>query len=222
MQRILEPELMEDDAQARAYAEADFEVAHASCITHFQQNFQESTLGRFVLDLGCGPGDISVRFARAYPTCIVHGVDGSKAMLGYGVKTLAAAKDVRERIKLIHGFLPGATLPRSKYDIIISNSLLHHLPDPGVLWQTVREYALPGSPVFVMDVLRPRSPEQARALVETYAGDEPDILQRDFYNSLLAGFEIDEIRGQLARAGLEGFSVEQVSDRHVIIAGRGP
>jgi len=222
MKRILEPELMDDDEQARAYAKADFEDAHNGFVEHFARVFGSEDIGRTVLDLGCGPGDISIRFARSRPSCVVHGVDGSKAMLRYGEELLVGATDVRERVRLIHGMLPDASLPHDKYDSVISNSLLHHLPDPLVLWNAVRTYAVQGAPVFVMDLFRPATIDRAEELVAEYAAGEPEVLRRDFFNSLLAAFELDEVDKQLKDSGLDGFSVEQISDRHMIVTGRTP
>jgi ubiquinone/menaquinone biosynthesis C-methylase UbiE len=179
-------------------------------------------VGSWVLDLGCGPADIAVRFARLYPRCTVHGVDGSEAMLRYGRRLLDAATDVRSRIELVQGRIPEVGLPRRTYDTVISNSLLHHLPDPGVLWQTTKEHAAPGAPVLIMDLMRPQSESRALEIVETYAGTEPAVLKKDFYNSLRAAFEPEEIRAQLAAAGLHAFTVERASDRHVIVWGRMP
>ena len=222
MERILEPELMEDDEQARAYAEADFEEAHNSFIVRFQELYGCEASGR-VLDLGCGPGDITLRFARAYPECTMYGVDGSEAMLGQGRRILEnEPEDVRERIMLIEGTLPGPALPLTGYDAVISNSLLHHLPDPQVLWRSVREFSKPNAPVFIMDLMRPASVEEAQRLVDTYAASEPDVLRRDFYNSLLAAFEKSEVEQQLTKAELSNLSVEAISDRHLVVSGRMP
>ncbi len=60
---------------------------------------------------------------------------------------------------------------------------------------------------------------EAKSLVELYSSHEPEILKRDFYNSLVAAFEIDEIKGQLTDAGLSHLEVERVSDRHFIVYG---
>jgi SAM-dependent methyltransferase len=222
MKRILEPELMTDEEQARAYADADFEEAHNGFVEHLKRTFAGMAIGPSVLDLGCGPGDISIRVAQAHPNCVVHGVDGSKAMLKYSGTLLDRVPAVRSRVQLVHGMLPGAQLPKPVYDTLISNSLLHHLPDPQILWQAVRTYAVSGAPVFVMDLIRPDSIETAERLVAAYVADEPEVLQRDFYNSLLAAFEIDEVRDQLSDAGLYGFSVEPITDRHMIVSGRAP
>jgi trans-aconitate methyltransferase len=219
MERVPEAELMDDDAQARAYAEADFEEPHSRFVALFQQQFPGEDIAGYVLDLGCGPADITVRFARAYPRATVHGVDGAASMLKYGRKAVARHA-LTGRIELYHAYLPGAATPRARYQCLISNSLLHHLADPQVLWETVRERAEPGAAVFVMDLARPRSEGEAWALVQHYSGAEPEILQRDFFNSLCAAYVPTEVREQLTRAGLTGLSVRRVSDRHLVVAGR--
>ena len=219
MERIPEPELMEDEEQAQAYAHADFEDAHSRFIEVFKEHFGSHEMSGYVLDLGCGPGDITFRFARVYPNCRLHGVDGSEAMLKAGRIILANYQDVESRVELVQGFLPHADLPRPAYDAVISNSLLHHLHAPEVLWRTVDRFAKPGAPIFIMDLKRPGSEEEARELVETYSGDEPEVLKKDFYNSLLAAFEPEEIQDQLEEAGLDHLSIREISDRHLTISG---
>ena len=220
MQRITEPELMDDEAQALAYAEADFEEPNSRFAALFSERAGVLPEGAAVLDLGCGPGDITLRIARAHPGIHVHGVDGSDAMLAFGHRALASEPGLSDRVRFIEGLVPGAALPLARYQAIVSNSLLHHLHDPSGLWRTVRERAVPGAPVLVMDLMRPATPEAARALVDEYAGDEPEVLQRDFFNSLLAAFEPGEVRSQLAEAGLAGLEVEEASDRHLVVWGR--
>src|SRR5690625_519652 len=123
MQRTLEPELMDDEEQAKAYAEADFEDANSRFMSLFARRFPEFSMG-MVLDLGCGPGDIPLRFARHYHGATVHGLDGSAAMLRHAQFALAQAPDLRSRVRFVQGTLPGAVLPRHQYHAIISNSLL--------------------------------------------------------------------------------------------------
>ncbi|HBE91962.1 MAG TPA: SAM-dependent methyltransferase, partial [Gammaproteobacteria bacterium] len=55
--------------------------------------------------------------------------------------------------------------------------------------------------------------------VQQYASDEADILQEDFYNSLLAAYTVDEVRGQLDAYGLQHLKVSRPSDRHLLISG---
>jgi SAM-dependent methyltransferase len=218
MERIPEPELMNEAAQARAYAEADFAEPHERFVTLFGEFFPEVDPAGWVLDLGCGPADITLRFARAHPRCRIDGVDGAGAMLALGREAVEAAGLV-ERVRLVHGYLPGATLPRPRYEAVISNSLLHHLADPLVLWRAVAAHAESGAPVFVMDLMRPESREAAAALVEQYAAGEPEVLRRDFHHSLLAAYTPAEVEGQLVAAGLAGLAVRPVSDRHLTVSG---
>jgi 2-polyprenyl-3-methyl-5-hydroxy-6-metoxy-1,4-benzoquinol methylase len=108
---------------------------------------------------------------------------------------------------------------RARYDTVVSNSLLHHLPDPGALWDTIRRCAAPGAPVVVMDLFSPASAEAALAIVDRYAAGEAQVLHHDFLASLHASFEPGEIQGQLAVAKLDGLNVQVVSDRHVLVLG---
>jgi len=143
-------------------------------------------------------------------------------MLRHARKATVNRPEFAQRIRWIQGYLPGVPLQRQGYDLVFSNSLLHHLPDPCVLWETVKTCARPGAWVFVSDLFRPESPDVARDLVETHSPNEPEILKRDFYNSLLAAFEPDEIQSQLTQAGLAPLSVRTVSDRHLVVTGRRP
>lgn len=216
MNRQLEPELMEEEEQVKSYAEADFTEAHQRFIDLLLKFVDPQIFSGSVLDLGCGPGDISRRLVSAYPSCRLTGVDGSLPMLNYAKKI--TSEDIRSRIQWVHDKLQALNLPESSFDIIISTSLLHHLPDPHVLWQAIKKYAQPGARIAVMDLLRPKNEFEARKLVAQAAQSEPEILQHDFYHSLLAAFTLDEIRQQLEIANLN-LNVEQISDRHVFITG---
>lgn len=219
MNRIVEPELMNEAEQSLAYAQADFSEPHNHFIHLFQAKFGTFLTGK-VLDLGCGTGDITLRFAKSYPNCKVDGVDGAESMLAYAYQDLQlCSNDVGKRINFIKGILPQISFPCKSYETIISNSLLHHLHNPLVLWESVNKYSQTNTKIFIMDLLRPDTPEQAQAFVNQYACNEPAILQRDFYNSLCAAFTISEVAQQLQKANLDYLTIQQISDRHLIIFG---
>lgn len=219
MQRVPEPELMDDEAQALAYAHADFEEPHSRVLALLRERLADLPARGAALDLGCGPADIAIRFARAYPAWIVDGLDGSEPMLKLGRIAVEAAQ-LATRVRLVRAYLPDGEAPRSRYNLIFSNSLLHHLRDPMVLWQSVRRWADSGAAVFVVDLLRPASRQVAQQLVDRYAAGEPDVLRHDFYHSLLAAYCCDEVSEQLAAARLEHLHLTQVSDRHLAVWGR--
>lgn len=219
MQRIVEPELMDDREQAEAYAAADFEQAHQLIISAFDLHFPEVDIHGHILDLGCGPGDISFRFAKHFPDSSVIGIDGSDEMIRLANKRKEQEKNINDRLTFINGIIPDASIPQMHYSAIVSNSLLHHLHHPEVLWQTVKQYASRNTKVLITDLFRPRSRVQARQFVDEYTANEPEILQRDFYNSLLAAFTLKEIEQQLSHAGLTEFKITTISDRHVLIFG---
>jgi ubiquinone/menaquinone biosynthesis C-methylase UbiE len=218
MERVPEPELMNEEEQARAYAEADFEAPHSAFDDLLLRHLPQLPESGVAVDLGCGPGDITFRVARALPGWTIIGVDGAAAMLLHGQEDLMR-QSLSERVRLVHAHLPVNALPAAPFDFLFSNSLLHHLAEPMVLWETIRTVGKPGAPVFIMDLARPESREEARRLVEEHSGGEPPILKKDFHNSLLAAYRVEEVEEQLRRSGLP-LEVETVSDRHWIAHGR--
>ncbi len=217
MDRILEPELMDDPEQAIAYARADFAEENQGFVDRFLEYFPDCVHGQ-VVDLGCGPADIPIRLARALPRCRVTAVDAAEPMLRLAEAEVRKA-GVADRITLYCQRVQDLVLPEP-VDAVISNSLVHHLPNPYAFWQTVRRLVKPNGAVLVMDLLRPESTEAAQAIVEEYATHEPPVLRRDFYHSLLAAFTEDEIAGQLAAMNLTRLLIEVVDDRHWVVGGR--
>lgn len=217
MERIPESDLMDDAGQAKAYADADFSAPHDAFVDCFSSKFPGFSTGS-VLDLGCGTADVIIRFAKKYPRVHVTGVDGARAMLDIARRDIQRA-GCDDRIELKECFLPDHGFTDRKYDAVISNSLLHHLADPLILWETLKGCAKVGAPVFIMDLMRPESEKSARDFMLKYAADESPLLQRDFYNSLLASYNEREIRRQLRSMCLDFMNIEIVSDRHILAWG---
>jgi len=218
MKRITEQELMDTAAQAESYAGADFEEPHKRVIELFCESFPGRELRGRVLDLGCGPGDVTFRFAARFPQASILAIDGAERMIALAKKRQAQEVGAGN-ITFMRGLIPGAPIPAASFEAIISSSFLHHLHEPRGLWQTIREHASSGTIIFVIDLFRPASKQEALRLVEEYALGEPEILKRDFYNSLLAAFRPEEVRAQLREAGLPELTVGPVSDRHQVIYG---
>jgi ubiquinone/menaquinone biosynthesis C-methylase UbiE len=214
--RVLEPELMDDEAQSRAYAKADFGVSNQRFVDGLVHDFPSHL--RRVVDLGCGPGDVVVRLAHAARHAQIIAVDGSAPMIALARHAVRSA-GVDTRVAVLKGVLPGLSLEAHVFDAVLSKDLLHHLPDPSVLWHEVVQLGRSGAAVYVMDLIRPATPESARGIVEAVAGNEEPILRQDFFNSLCAAFTVEEVSGQLRAAGLEHLEVTRSGDRHLLVRG---
>jgi len=218
MLRITEPEIMDDEEQVRAYSLADFEEPHSQFIRLLGEKLPSLPATGHALDMGCGSGDITRRFSLAYPDWKIDGIDGSQAMLTVA-REMAINEGMEERLNFMKVLLPASPPPGCDYDLIFSNSLLHHLSDPAVFWASLADWSGQNTHVFVMDLLRPENPQQAQAMVQRYSAEEPEVLRTDFYNSLLASFEPEEITEQLGTASLTQLQLEIASDRHFIVWG---
>jgi SAM-dependent methyltransferase len=228
MDRIPEPELMDDPQQAAAYAAGDFARSDQALVEAALDRFSREGLGTRLLDLGCGPGNISFRLAAACPAAMVLGLDGAGAMLAIARQRQAADPGRWGRLAFRLALLPLPDGPPTGWEqpfappfsAVISNSLLHHLHDPGALWRSLRQLAAPGAAVMVRDLRRPASAGELEALVALHAATAPAVLRRDFSLSLRAAFRTAEVGEQLRHEGLGGLAVRELDDRYLEVAGR--
>jgi ubiquinone/menaquinone biosynthesis C-methylase UbiE len=206
---------MDDERQSIAYAKADFSASNQLFVDGFIRDFAGHL--RTAVDIGCGPGDVVIRLARAAPHIHITAIDGSAPMIALARDAVRAA-GLDARITLMQGYVPGVSLADHGYDAVLSKDLLHHLPDPSALWKEISQLGRPGAAVYVMDLVRPPTAEEARRIVNTVSAAEDPILREDFYNSLCAAFTVDELQEQLAAAGF-ALEVARVSDRHMLAKG---
>jgi ubiquinone/menaquinone biosynthesis C-methylase UbiE len=217
MERVPEPEIMSAEEEATVYELADFSKVNQAFAKRVMELVPPSP-GKLI-DLGCGPGDILLRIFRLAPRLSLFGLDGARAMIVLAQKQMEKER-VGAAIHFLLGDAKGLAFAPGCLDVVISNSLVHHLPDPGPFWREIRRVAQPGAAILIQDLSRPDTPEAARRIVERESGSEPQLLKDLFFYSLRASFTPEEVRGQLVEAGLEGLRVRMSSDRHWEVAGR--
>ena len=234
--RIPEPELMEEVAQAEAYAAADFAATDQAMVDRVLALFGAPADGARLADLGCGPGNITFPLARHCPRARVLGIDGSAAMLAIAERRSAPApsgpvppqalRSTPDQLTFLRLTLPCASATLGPWagtcEAVVSNSLLHHIHEPMVLWSTVGQLAAPGAAIFVKDLRRPPSVPVLDALVALHAADAPPLLRRDYRHSLQAAFTVEEVEAQLQRAALSHLQLKAVEDRYLEVWGRLP
>ncbi|HOZ49337.1 MAG TPA: class I SAM-dependent methyltransferase [Candidatus Hydrogenedentes bacterium] len=215
MKRQPEPELMDIEAEAEAYAVANFSDVNQAFVDRLVELAGDGP-HVVALDLGTGPGDIPIRLLRARPQWRVCAIDASFPMLRFGRS--AAERPARPRFVLSDAKrLPFAD---ATFDVVLSNSILHHINDVAPFWNEVRRIARPGGFVLLRDLFRPESEAAAHRIVETYSGRESALLKEEFFRSLLAAYTAEEVREQVQAAGLGALDVVRVTDRHMDIFGR--
>ena len=205
-------------AETQAYAQADFADVNQA----FVERLLELTAHKDVVtavDLGTGPADIPVRILRARPDWYIVAVDASEPMLHFARKRLLK-EGLISSIELVLADAKATGLSSYFFDVVFSNSILHHLTDTDLFWAEVKRLAIPGAIVLLRDLARPATTGDARKIVQQYASGESELLQQEYYRSLLAAYTVEEVRAQLDEAGLQALQVAMVSDRHLDVFGR--
>ncbi|MCI0460140.1 MAG: class I SAM-dependent methyltransferase [Gemmataceae bacterium] len=208
--RVLEPEVMDSAEEARDYDSMDHAQVNRVFVADFLALWQG--LGP-ILDVGTGTAQIPIELCRQAPSAEVVGIDLAEHMLRVGLanvqRTGLAGRVRLERCDAKH--MPFAA---GSFAAVISNSIVHHIPEPGqVLSEMVRVLA-PGGALFVRDLLRPADDAAVRQLVQTYAGAANAHQRQMFEDSLRAALTLDEVRTLVVEFGFDQSTVKQTTDRH--------
>lgn len=176
-----------------------------------------------VLDIGTGGGQIPLLLARRRPEWRIWGLDRSRAMLDAGREAMATVR--REARRQARPFVSGFAVaearrmpfPDRAFDLVVSNSLLHHLADPTRVLDEVARVARPDGRVLIRDLRRPPRP-LFRAWVGWHGRNYRGAMRALYEASVAAAFTPAEMERLLGRSGMSGAAVE--IDGPYLIVGR--
>jgi SAM-dependent methyltransferase len=132
----------------------------------------------------------------------------------------ANVRPFAERIELVRVDAKGSSLPAHAFDVVMSNSIVHHIPEPALFFAEVVRLCAPGGLIFVRDLERPRDEAALRHLSDTYARDETARARGLFEDSLRAALTVDEVAELVRPYGVPRDAVTRTSDRHWTMAVR--
>jgi ubiquinone/menaquinone biosynthesis C-methylase UbiE len=209
LHRTLEPEAMDTVEETEAYDAMDHRAVNRAFVDDLLR--VAPSPGR-VLDLGAGTALIPIALAAAAPHARVTALDLAATMLRRGAQNVAEA-GLTERVALVVASATALPYRRGDFDVVVSNSLAHHVPEPGSLLAEIARVAGDGA-VFVRDLARPVSTEAVDALVERHAAGESAGARELFRASLHAALTVAEVRALADAHGLADAAVGMTSDRH--------
>jgi ubiquinone/menaquinone biosynthesis C-methylase UbiE len=215
LNRILEPEVMGTPEEALAYDEMDHREVNRIFVDDLLAAAapRPEVLAQEVLDLGTGTAQIPVELCRHDPSYRVLAMDLSVAMLDIARLNVDEAK-LREQILLCHVDAKELPFVDGRFSAVISNSIVHHIPEPLSVFRQARRVLAAGGLMFLRDLLRPESEAELARLVDTYAAGATDHQRQMFADSLRAALTLDELQTLARKAEIEPHSVRKTSDRH--------
>lgn len=210
MKRTLEPEYMDTEDDASSYDEMDHSGPNEAFVDRL---FELGARGR-MLDLGTGPGHIPLLICERDPDARIVAIDAAESMLKIATRHRDASPH-RERIELQRMDAKKLELPDDSFDVVYSNTILHHIPDPkpflAEAWRVLR----PGGVLLIRDLFRPETPQEAERLVELHTRGSNEQQKALFRASLHAALTPDELEAMVDELGIDGVNVVIDSDRHM-------
>lgn len=221
LSRELEPEVMDTPEEARDYDAMD----HSEVNETFCRDLLALSPEGPVLDVGTGTAQIPIALLRHAPSLRVVGIDLAEHMLVLGRENVVDA-GLAHAISLERIDAKATSLGSGSFPTVMSNSIVHHIPEPALVLREMWRLVAPGGLLFVRDLLRPDTLADVEQLVERYAGPPPSTRderarfehQRDLFRaSLRAALSLEEVRALAAELDA---SVSQTSDRHWTLTAR--
>ena len=214
MDRILEPEVMDTWLEATGYDAMDFESVNTAFVVDAIGLDPHAIK---VLDIGTGTARIPILMCQQRSQYLITGIDLAQSMLIIGQRNVADAK-LTQRIKLERVDSKRMPYPDLEFDMLVSNSLVHHLPDPLSFFGEVKRLVKPGGAMLIRDLIRPENDKIVNQLVANIGSDYDPHQQQLFHDSLKAAFTLVEIQELIDRVGLTQVKLYQSSDLHWTIA----
>ncbi len=153
--------------------------------------------GARVVDLGCGPGDLTAFLHAHLGAAETLGLDSSATMLAEAVRHVAPG--LRFQAADIAAFAPAVP-----YDVVFSNAALQWLPEPEAIFQRLLSAVAPGGQIAVQVPSNQTSASHwvAREVGAAFVPQPahiPDVLPTQRYAELLAraGFLDVHVRQQV-------------------------
>jgi len=228
MQRIPEPELMKKKEQVISYEEADFSEVEVNLIKQINNYLlrKNISLGEkdLIVDLGCGPGNISEKLAIKWPNTEVVGIDGSKEMIlraEYNKRISTnqkKLKNLRYICSDIKDIKSDNFLFKKEISLLVSNSLIHHITYIEDFFNTIK--SLSNNTVnFHKDLKRPLDEKSALELKAQCSTKYNEILTNDYYASLRASYTFKELKNFILENNLSSLDVFEEGENYLIVYG---
>jgi len=231
--RILEPEAMDTVEEALDYDSMDHAEVNGRFVDDLLAALSEGapqTDGRAkddaaapaacrLLDLGTGTAQIPIALVRrARETNVplrldVAAVDLSAEMLVVAKRNVAAA-GMADVIRLERLDVKTLPYPDERFAAVLSNSIVHHIPEPAEAIAEAVRVTRPGGLLFFRDLRRPNDQSELERLVALHAAGGTDSQRAMLAASLQAALTVDEMAAIVAALGFSPGDVRATSDRH--------
>jgi ubiquinone/menaquinone biosynthesis C-methylase UbiE len=210
LHRILEPEVMDSDAEARDYDSMDHTDVNRRFVADLREVLRRRSL---ILDVGTGTAQIPIELFRQVSEVKVTAIDLAEHMLALARANVKYA-GLEHAISVERA--DGKKLPydEGRFSAVISNSIIHHIPDPFICLSEMNRVCERDGTLFIRDLLRPVDLTTLRSLVNQYTVGANEHQRRMFSESLHAALTLDEVRELVGRLGYPPEVVKQTSDRH--------
>ena len=230
MERTVEPELMEREEQVISYARADFSEGEKNLINQINYYLIKNNINlnenELIVDLGCGPGNITEKLSIKWPRANVVGIDGSEEMIRLAEKNkksspnLSLLKNLSYICADIKSLKPCDISLEKKISLLVSNSLIHHITYIDDFFNCLDKLSSNQTINFHKDLKRPIDEKSALELREKCAETNNDILTNDYYSSLKASYTLKELKNFIFENKLSSLEVFEEGAQYLVIYGK--
>ncbi len=235
-----EPEVMNDSDEVAAYtsaaAQAYLDKIDDTFVEHALRLVAGRAAGR-ALDIGTGPGQIVLKLARRLPGWRFLGVDRSPNMIRQACAGLRSGAtqnspvgaslaapaggaspapinvgSTHDRVQFLVADGNRLPFPDADFDLVICNSVLHHLAQPQRLLAEVAHLVKPDGAILIRDLRRPSRPAYPLH-VRWYGRHYSGLMYKLYCASVRSAYTVGELEQMLRASPLSGTRPDGIGAR---------
>lgn len=209
---------MDDAGEVEAYSSAAAQTYLNTIDDTLVEHALRLVKGRergLAIDIGTGPGQIVVKLSSRLAQWKFVGVDRSPGMVAQAQANLASAgSEAAGRVEFQVADGKRLPFPDGSFDLVLCNSVLHHLAEPEKLFSEMSRLVSSGGAILLRDLRRPGRftyPLHVRWHGRHYSG----VMYRLYCDSVRSAYSVPELKRLLGSAALPRTRVFEHGSTHI-------